>query len=1329
MNTYILNRFREFLFTQRTLLIILVVFSISNIQGQTSTQTYTSTTSGSFTVPAGVTSLTVECWGAGGKGSDSNTSGVGRGGGGGGAYARSVLTVVPGTNYTFTIGAGGSSNTAPNGGDTTFGANLVKAAGGSGLTVGVSTGALGGTVANSIGDVRYNGGTGGTATGVNAGGGGGGAGSTGNGNNASGRTGGAVRTDNGGAGGTGGAATFLIVYIAGTGTAGSNYGGGGGGSAAGTITGPFDLAAGANGANGFIRISYQGLPIYCAPSSSASTYYINNVSVQGAVIDFSNSSMAYSTGGYQDYSPTFLGQQFAGGGLNLSVELNNLQYLRAWVDWNQDGDFLDSGETIYSLTTKVFSTVFGVVIPPSTPPGFYKIRVRSSDATSSITPCGNLTNGEAEDYFLQVIPDCLALITDVTDGTRCGTGSVTLQATGSSGVTQYRWYGVEVGGTMLASTATGSWNTPTITETKTYYVTAFNGTCESLTRTRVDAIVYSSSDVIVSPENPQFCREGDIVQIEVESYQSTEELINEDFDGGSYSFGINTISNTNGIPWNLAASVYTTTTTVWKPAIASGRAGNIFAFTSSDVASTNMNTALELINNVSTADFSELTLTFRHYYSDYYTGTGDYAYIEVSTNGGTNWTIAHTFNADEGIPSRFKTETFNFNAYIGNPQFKIRFRYESVYADGWAIDDIRLYGKKNLSVPIEWVNTDNILYTDAAATIPYAGQNVPIVYAKPEASNLSSTSWTFVVESSLENGCVIQKEITVNNRSRTWTGASSDWNSPSNWVPLSVPTLENCVTIPNTSNQPIISSGEAFGKNLLVKSGATLTVHGDRSLYIQEEVNVESTGNIIFHNNANLIQFDNIANSGNITYNRTTAPMNLNDYTYWGTPVTGQVTSNLFPNPNNIFKWNPSTQQWVSAVGETMTTGYGYIMRAPANFPAAGQLKQELNATFTGIPNNGEVTVSVLADSNAMSSDPYTNAVMSFLSNPYPSAINIDEFFVDVDNVSKIMPTVYLWTHSTDPVLNSTGTAWQYVSSDFAAYNLLGGTGTQPAPNDPISRIPTGKIAAGQGFFIKGSTTGGNVTFKNSHRVDNSNQAYDNSDFYRTATDSDEIKHRYWLSLKNDNYYKQTLVGYVVGGTNELDIYDGDLYEGGNYISIYSLVGEGRNLSIQSRQSPFDEYDEVPLGMKLYVGGNFTIQLDNFDGLFAEDNANQAIYLKDNLLDIVHNLKDSSYQFYSETGEYNNRFSIVYRQELNIDENPIVNNWTVYSKDKQLQINSNGFNIKEVILYDLQGRVIYQTKDIDANNHIINHLVASSIYLVKIVSTDSLSSIKKVYHN
>ncbi|MFZ1808551.1 MAG: Ig-like domain-containing protein, partial [Cyclobacteriaceae bacterium] len=52
-----------------------------------------------FNVPAGVTKVTVETWGAGGSGGGYNGAQNGGGGGGGGAYSRSLLTVTPGTPY------------------------------------------------------------------------------------------------------------------------------------------------------------------------------------------------------------------------------------------------------------------------------------------------------------------------------------------------------------------------------------------------------------------------------------------------------------------------------------------------------------------------------------------------------------------------------------------------------------------------------------------------------------------------------------------------------------------------------------------------------------------------------------------------------------------------------------------------------------------------------------------------------------------------------------------------------------------------------------------------------------------------------------------------------------------------------------------------------------------------------------------------------------------------------------------------------------------------------------------------------------------------------
>ncbi|MBK8498919.1 MAG: hypothetical protein IPL52_08905 [Flavobacteriales bacterium] len=61
------------------------------------------TSSGPFTVPAGVTSVTFELVGAGGNGASN-----GGGGGGGGGYARGTFNVTPGTTYSIVVGAGGS---------------------------------------------------------------------------------------------------------------------------------------------------------------------------------------------------------------------------------------------------------------------------------------------------------------------------------------------------------------------------------------------------------------------------------------------------------------------------------------------------------------------------------------------------------------------------------------------------------------------------------------------------------------------------------------------------------------------------------------------------------------------------------------------------------------------------------------------------------------------------------------------------------------------------------------------------------------------------------------------------------------------------------------------------------------------------------------------------------------------------------------------------------------------------------------------------------------------------------------------------------------------
>lgn len=152
--------------------------------GAGSTTVVTFEASGTWMAPANVTSVTVECWGAGGNGGGATVhvgpGSIGGGGGGGGGYATNTLAVVPGTNYTVSVAGAGSElptyfNTALILG-TTSGIH-----GETGNTGGVSHGGAGGAggAAGSNTASATDGGNGGAAGGGGGGGGGGGVGSGG----------------------------------------------------------------------------------------------------------------------------------------------------------------------------------------------------------------------------------------------------------------------------------------------------------------------------------------------------------------------------------------------------------------------------------------------------------------------------------------------------------------------------------------------------------------------------------------------------------------------------------------------------------------------------------------------------------------------------------------------------------------------------------------------------------------------------------------------------------------------------------------------------------------------------------------------------------------------------------------------------------------------------------------------------------------------------------------------------------------------------------------------------------------------------------------------
>lgn len=232
------------------------------------TNSQTFLTNGTFTVPSGVTSITVECWGGGGSGGravgvvtayQSKTAG---GGGGGGAYARSTLSVTPATSYTVTVGAA-QTTSGTDGNDSWFGSTstvFAKGGGGGGNKTEVSgvdtlgNLGLGASAAACIGSVKYSGGNGsGFAEEMNgysgwSGAGGGGAGNT--------QDGFAASSFNDGVSGSGGSELggngANGVTPGNAGVSGFIYGGGGSGGHTRDIT--IGQRQGGAGAQGLVKV-------------------------------------------------------------------------------------------------------------------------------------------------------------------------------------------------------------------------------------------------------------------------------------------------------------------------------------------------------------------------------------------------------------------------------------------------------------------------------------------------------------------------------------------------------------------------------------------------------------------------------------------------------------------------------------------------------------------------------------------------------------------------------------------------------------------------------------------------------------------------------------------------------------------------------------------------------------------------------------------------------------------------------------------------------------------------------------------------------------------
>ncbi|HET9503272.1 MAG TPA: M4 family metallopeptidase, partial [Hymenobacter sp.] len=140
---------------------------------------------------------------------------------------------------------------------------------------------------------------------------------------------------------------------------------------------------------------------YCASKGSSQAYeYIDYVKL-GSIARTSGAD-----GGY--YDGTALTTSVAAGSsqtINFSVGFVGSAYTEYWkifIDYNQDGDFADSGETIVSGSSSSAGTLSSTfTVPTTAKTGKTRLRVVLSD-NSATTSCGTYSYGETEDYSISI---------------------------------------------------------------------------------------------------------------------------------------------------------------------------------------------------------------------------------------------------------------------------------------------------------------------------------------------------------------------------------------------------------------------------------------------------------------------------------------------------------------------------------------------------------------------------------------------------------------------------------------------------------------------------------------------------------------------------------------------------------------------------------------------------------------------------------------------------------------------------------------------------------------------------------------------------------------
>jgi hypothetical protein len=447
---------------------------------------------------------------------------------------------------------------------------------------------------------------------------------------------------------------------------------------------------------------------------------------------------------------------------------------------------------------------------------------------------------------------------------------------------------------------------------------------------------------------------------------------------------------------------------------------------------------------------------------------------------------------------------------------------------------------------------------------------------------------------------------------------------------------------------------------------------------------------------------------------------NINDGSIGNATNAATISGKWLYKYGNLTSSTYANWQYVGPNG-TMNSGEGFTMKGTG---AIG----DQNYVFKGKPNNGDIDLPINVGNDYL------------IGNPYPSALDANEFIADNPNLNG---TLYFWEHwggNSHLLTNYQGGYAMYNFSGGVPNATLGTSSPDVNQGGIATKRPERFVAVAQGFFVTGITNG-MISFRNDQRQfvteasgsslfvsapgnDAGNNAYsiynsfsDTRPKIRIGFDSPSTIHRQLLLTIDPN-----------ASMNYDHAFDGIQID--EQIEDMAFILGTDKLTIQGIDAIDINY-ELPLMVKLRSIGTVTIKLDDIENVAPT----QQIFLKDAVLGTYTDLMSEDYTSPSlAAGTNTTRYSIVFvdpttlsNEEVTLLESDLLI-YTPFGMDTLNIKKGQEISVEKISLTNMLGQQV-QTWNVTDQNETISlstaH-IASGNYIVMLTTNYGIQTRKVI---